>query len=152
MGGNTIDALAKKVPQRAIRALDNLPRVVTYCFADVDFDTDSVQEIQLPLNRRAKLLSVEVYGVTEIFTDDTTEARVDVGDGSDADAYALTDDFGTLDVVAALSFSDEDANLTAGPLGRVVPAGAEITVTYVAPTGGTPTGIANVALVFYLFE
>lgn len=150
MSQHTIDALGKKVPQRVIRALSKIPYAITYVLADTDFGADSTRVFTLPSNKRGKIVAVDAYDVTEVFTEVGSPARVDIGDGSDADAYALTGSFGALATDESLNF-DEVAGLTEGALGSVVPAGAEVTVTGVA--AGTPdTGIATIAITVILFE
>lgn len=112
---------------------------VTYTFPLIDLDTgDVTRDIQGPAGLRGTVVEVNLYDVSELFTDDTTEARLDVGiQGGDDNAYTITDDVGTLGADAALSLG-----LTPGVVGTI-PAAEDILLTFVAPTGGTPEGIAT---------
>ncbi len=153
---NTIDIFGGKVPQRAIRYLDQLPYVHCFHFsnvaAGVDFGAgDSQYQLQTPVGRRAKPIEVSVYDVTETFTDDTTEASVEIGDGSDQDEFAYTDDFSTLAADNADTFTSYDGSLVVGDT-EIIEGDDEVTVTCVAPTGGTPAGIAKVSVAFMYFE
>lgn len=112
---------------------------VTYTFPLIDLDSgDVTRDIQGPAGLRGLVKEVNLYDVSELFTDDTTEARLDVGiQGGDDNAYAISGDVGTLAADAGLSLA-----LTAGVVGTI-PAGEDILLTFVAPTGGTPEGIAT---------
>lgn len=159
MSGQILEFAAGKIPQRAIRYLNQLPYFVSYDFLEsgaingVDFGAgDEAFIIKTPSTRRGLPFSVDIYDVTETFNTDTTEARVDIGDGSDADEFALTDDFGALTTaLGGATFNVADGTLVAGDTPIVEP-GDYVTVTCVAPTGGTPAGIAKVGVTFLYFE
>ena len=150
MSGNTIDVFAGKVPQRVVRSLGGLPYQVTYNFNAIDFGAgNSTAILATPANLRCKPLAVDVYNVSETFNSVTTSARVDIGDGSDADEFALTNDFA--DGTVGQVFTAFDGNLAVGDQ-EIIEPGDQVTVTFVAPTGGTPTGIANVGVTVLYFE
>lgn len=120
---------------------------VTYYFSGVDFGAgDSTQSINTPAALRGKIKNVTLYNVTETFTDDTTQARIDIGDGVDADEFALTADFGTLAANASLVPAITDGDTP------IIPVGDIVTITFVAPTGGTPAGISDVAITIDYFK
>jgi hypothetical protein len=115
----------------------------TYLFQAQDYGAGDIAEvIRGPVGRRGTVISAVVFNVTEVFNSVTTAARLDVGDGSDQDGYALSSDYADVAVAGsgAVLFS-------AGALGNDLPGDTEITLTMVAPTGGTPTGIADTAVV-----
>ena len=145
----TIDTLAGKVPQRAIRYLDQLPYVATYT-SNQDFGAGDSFVFATPASRYAKVTEVQLHNVTETFNSVTTAASVEIGDGSDADGFAYTDDFA--DGTAAQVFTTYDDTITAGVLGDIIGPGDQVTATAVAPTGGTPTGIADVSVSVLLFS
>jgi hypothetical protein len=159
MSGRLIELQGGKVPQRAIRYLNRLPYVVSYHLSEdvttipgVDFGAgDYASIIKTPALLRAKPMDVSVYKVTETFNAVTTAARVDIGDGTDADEFAYTGGFGTLATTTALNFSAHAGTLLVGDTEIVEPAD-DVTVTCVAPTGGTPAGRAMVAVSFLYFE
>lgn len=150
---STIDILGGKVPQRAIRYLDQLPYVTSYNLGTVDYGAgDTVFEMQAPASRRGKVIAVNVFQVTEVFSTTTLEASVEIGTAADPDGYCYTDDFGALAVANADVFTSYDGSLTVGALGEILPPDTEFQVTTVAPTGGTPTGIAMTSVDVLYFE
>lgn len=147
---NTIDVFAGKVPQRVIRSLAALPYTASYLAQAVDFSSDSTPIVfATPANLRAKVLAVDVYNVSVAFTADTTAARVEVGDGVDADEFVLTADIAASS--DAQSFTAFDGTIVAGDQ-EIIEAGDQVTVTCVAPTGGVPAGTADVAVTVLYFE
>ena len=159
MSGILIESVAGKVPQRAIRYLSQLPFAVSYHLSEdvttipgVDFGAGNEAFIlATPGALRAKPMSVDIYKVSETFTATTLPARVDIGDGSDVNGFAYTGSIGTLATTAALNFSANDGTLVEGVLGIIEP-GDQVTVTCIAPTGGTPAGRAMVTATFLYFE
>jgi hypothetical protein len=114
---------------------------VNYYFSAVDFGAgDSTQVFTTPAGFRGSVKAVSVYNVTEAFTADTTPARLDIGDGVDADEFALTASLGTTAIGASVTPAITDGDTP------VITAADIVTVTFVAPTGGTPAGIADVVL------
>lgn len=127
--------------------IDDAPFDVTYTFPAKDFGAATWTEvIESPPGFRGKVRAVSIYDVTEAFTDDTTESRVDVGISGDIDAFATSADLGTLGIAA----SDSPA-LTGGAT-LIIPANTTVHVTGTAPTGGTPAGIATVAVTIMYFK
>lgn len=159
MSGQLVSTLKGKVPQRAIRYLGQLPYVASYHLSEdvttipgVDFGAgDEAFIIATPATLRGKPIGVDVYKVSETFTDTTLEASVEIGDGTDQDEFAYTGDFGTLATTAALNFSAHAGTLVVGDTEIIQPAD-QVTITCVAPTGGTPAGRAMVSVQFLYFE
>jgi hypothetical protein len=149
---STIDVFATKVPQRVIRSLAGLPYTATYkALAAVDFGAGDSTPIIFgtPANLRALILAVDVYNVSETFNSVTTAARVEVGDGANADEFVLTSDFE--DGTDGQSFTTFDGTIVTG-VQQIVEPDDQVTVTCVAPTGGTPTGIAEVSVTVLYFD
>lgn len=127
--------------------IDDVPFVVTYTFPAKDFGAATWTEvIESPPGFRGKVRAVTLYDCTEAFTDDTTEARVDVGITGDINAFVTSADLGVL----AIAASDCPA-LTDGAT-RIIPANTTVHVTGTAPTGGTPAGIATTAVTIQYFK
>lgn len=132
---------------------DNTTRQ-TYDLGAIDFGTGSNIAVTIPVpvtgtqGRAGKVVDVIISAVTEDFAGSTSDAGVQVGDGSDADKYYDTglvlDE--TVDVadLAVLSLADDGSKVDV-ELGR-----STLTVTLVAAVG-TPTGIANVGVVVEWF-
>jgi hypothetical protein len=154
MSGELISVLGGKVPQRAIRHLSKLPYTSTIQFEAVDWGTPTANlTFNAPSGMRGKVLSIDVTGVTETFTSVTTDPGIQVGiDGGDADAYC-TADFADADLAAAtaINFNAADGSLVDG-VDEIIPAGGIVTITPVAPTGGTPAGIADLGITVLWFE
>jgi len=127
--------------------IDDAPFVVTYTFPAKDFGAATWTEvIETPAGFRGKVRAISLYDCTEAFTDDTTEARVDVGISGDIDAYVTSADLGTLAIAAA------DAPALTDGATLIIPANNTVHVTGTAPTGGTPAGIATTAVTILYFK
>lgn len=115
------------------------PRVVTYNYAQHDFGSGGdTKEIVGPSGMRGKIVDIHVSNVTETFTNTTTEGLVQAGVTGDLNKFAeLT--LGTLAAGSANAASRQDG-VTEGVLEDT----ETLLVTMVAPTGGTPAGIADV--------
>lgn len=120
---------------------------VTYLFQAQDIGNGNITEVIAGrTGYRGHVRSIEVFNVTEAFNATTTPARVDVGiTAGDLDAYAIGGSFGTTAIAAAASPA-----VTDGVIGTI-PVSAGITITMYAPTGGTPAGIADVAVTIQYF-
>jgi len=156
MSGELISTNRGKIPQRAIRHIDELPYAVTYeveenqILLGVDFGgSDYPFIIATPASRRAKCIEVQIAEVTETFAAVTTDASVEIGDGSDQDGFAFTDDIA--DGTASQIFTSYDGSISPGALGEIIQPGDQVTITAVAGTG-TPTGIARVFCTFLYFQ
>lgn len=115
------------------------PLVLTYSYAAIDFGAGTkTRAVAGPSGMRGRLVEVTA-SVTETFTDDTTQAFVRLGVSGDLDAYGEVP-MGTAANGTALVGS-ADANSV---LGTAIPADTDLLITFVAPTGGTPAGIADV--------
>jgi len=149
MSGTLISTARGKVPQRAIRHIDELPYAASYA-STMDFGAADSFVFATPAGRRGKVIEVALFDVTETFNSVTTAARVEIGDGTDADGFAFTDDFA--DGTAGQVFTSYDDTITAGVLGDIIEGGDQVTVTCVAPIGGTPTGIGQLAVTVLYFQ
>lgn len=128
---------------------------VPYLFAGVNFAAGSTTKIPLPRSVRfARVCDIMVLATTT-FTQVTTDAIVQVGDGVTANAFAQIHLGG---LVAGNSLSGRDltsqygvwnANYIAQANPAVGVAGVlhDLTVTFVAPTGGSPAGAGNVTII-----
>lgn len=127
------------------------PTIRQYHFDDIDFGTgtDIVHTIQVPQDggsqgRSGRVVDVIISDVSENFAGSTSDAGVQVGDGSDADKYYDTglvlDE--TVDVadLATLSLADDGSKVD------IEYNRSTITVTFVSAVG-SPTGIADVTVV-----
>jgi hypothetical protein len=159
MGVGILTDINGTVPQRAIRYLETMPYYVTYHLSEdvttipgVDFGAgDEAFVLATPGTFRGKPIAVDIYKITETFNSVTTQARVDIGDGTDQDEFALTDDFNDNASTAPIHFSVSDGTLNVGDTEIIQPADV-VTVTCVAPTGGTPAGRAMVGVTMLYFK
>ena len=127
--------------------LYKVPFAVTYVFEAQDFGAgDWTQLIETPPGYYGFLKTIDLYNVTEIFSTTTTEAKVNVGTAGDADAYGSSPDLGALAVDAA-----DSPTITYG-VTQIIPANSSVQVQGIAPTGGTPTGIATTAVTIIYFK
>ena len=81
---------------------------------------------------------------SETFTQTTTQSQIQIGVASDLDKYAELD-VGALASGATLGDSDQTGVFTSdGQFDLSEETEDELTFTFLAPTGGTPAGIADV--------
>lgn len=98
---------------------------------------------EIDCNGRSGVIKrVELANVTETFTNTTTEGRVEVGHSGDTDKQVVVGT-GTIAAGSAKAWDEQDAGFTGVP---VDPADGDLLITGVAPTGGTPAGIADVVV------
>jgi len=154
MSGQLVSTLKGKIPQRAIRHLSSLPFATSIQFQAVDFGTPTASlSFVAPSLLRGKVMSIDLTSVTETFTSTTLAAGIEIGiDGGDTDAYCTTER-GINDLTAATTqnFNAHDGSLVDG-VDEIIPAAGIVTVTPIAPTGGTPAGIANLTATVFYFE
>ena len=129
------------------------PDRLQYLFKAIDFGAStSTQTIQVPVSgaqgRAGRVVGVILSDVSEDFAGSTTDAGVQVGDGTDADKYfdsgLVLDETVDINDNATLYLTDDGAQVDI-ELGR-----STVTVTFVA-AAGTPTGIADVSVVIDWF-
>jgi len=144
-GAASLTALqAIQASQATIAAASAASYAVTYVFPAKDWGATWTEVINTPAGKRGRVIAATVYDVTEIFSDTGSEARVDIGDGSDANAFAQTAGLGTTGVNASVAPA-----VTQG-VTEIIPVNDTVTVTGV--TAGTPgTGIATLALTVEFF-
>lgn len=123
-------------------AYDN-PQTITYSWDTVDFGdtTDVATSFQGPVGKRGEIVDVFVVA-SEVFNAPTTEAVVEVGiaaGGADYVNFGL----GTTAATDTAQASDTSGDIVL----RALPADTQIEVTFVAVTGTSPTGIANIHIV-----
>ena len=117
-----------------------------------DFGADSGSfYFKGPKGKEGRLIDYGIEHITEAFTNDSTPGTVEVGTGSDADAYGKALDLGQAAVAdgtkSLLTTYRPGKDATAFNALLVQPSIAKDTpvkVTLTAPTGGTPAGIAGV--------
>ena len=132
--------------QQQLLELMNGVSVEEYTFVAKDFAGTAAwtEEITGPAGLRGRVLGVHVFQVSEVFAAGDADASVQVGDGSDADLYALT-----ANITAVAVGSDVRPAVTLGAT-PTIPADATVTITGVQ--GSTPTtGIANVKVTIAWF-
>ena len=154
MSGELISTLRGKIPQRAIRHLSGLPFATTIQWEAVDFGTPTANlTFNAPSTMRGKVMNIDLTGVTETFTTVTLAAGIEVGvDGGDTDAYCTTNrGISALAAATAQNFNANNGTLING-VTEIIPGGGIVTVTPIAPTGGTPAGIADLSLTVLYFE
>jgi hypothetical protein len=121
------------------------PIVIThYGPAGVDFGTGGSSgaiSFRGPAGHKGRLIDVGVANITEAFAGDTTDGQLLVGTDADTDAYALLNVAAGATSAIGDTFNaalDSDAIISAN-----IPADAQIEVTAVVGTGGTPAGIGT---------
>lgn len=138
---------------------DNLSEVC-YTFPSVNFATGSTQKMKIPRGARMARVCDILVAATVLFTQVTTAAVVEIGDGVTANAFgqlslgalAAGSTLGASDVVGGLfGVNNQYGNAaTAVYLAGNYNSGAglhDLIATFVAPTGGTPAGTATVIVV-----
>jgi hypothetical protein len=124
------------------------PVYVTYNYEGHDFGAGgATKPIVGPAGMRGKIVDIHASNVTETFTNTTTEAKVQAGVSGELDKFA---DFGlgTLAAGAADAATRHEGDVTHNVLGS----DETLLLTFVAPTGGTPAGIADVQVVVAWFN
>lgn len=148
MVGTTVDRVGGD-PTRLARTYER-PLVKSYGFTLHDFGAGAAAfAIRRAANTRfASILDIELAEITETFTATTTSAFVRIGTAADADKFAEFDCALAAATDARSVEDDTDAIKAAGELidmdndGDAAASLAQLEVTFVAPTGGTPAGIA----------
>jgi hypothetical protein len=131
------------------------PLQTTHRFEAHDFGAGAGDEaIRVPNGKTmARIADIFVSDITEAFTDDTTAAFVRVGTAADPDKFAeldmveaaISDAHGTRDDTDAIKAAGNFIDLPRdGDSGAAL---AQLEVTFVAPTGGTPAGIGSANVV-----
>lgn len=116
------------------------PMFETYLLPSHDFGAGAGTDIiSGPDGHKGRLLNVTILTVTEVFNSVTTNALIRVGTSADPDKHAEmsiddTADLGSDSILAAELYNTEIA------------ADEDVHIDYVAPTGGTPTGIGQVQI------
>lgn len=120
------------------------PIYTTYTFASHGFGAGAgTNSIRAPKGATVgRLIDVGITSVTVVFNAVTTKAMVRVGTGSDADKYAQLEIVTGIDTGDSYNTrGDTDAIIESTILVSDLTSG-QLEVSYVANTGGTPTGIA----------
>jgi hypothetical protein len=138
---------------------DNLSEVC-YTFPSVNFASGSTAKMKIPRGAKMARVCDILFSATVLFTQVTTPANVQIGDGTTANAFgqlspgalAAGNTFGASDVTGGLfGVGNQYGNAaTAVYLAGNYNSGAglhDLIVTFVAPTGGTPAGTATVIVV-----
>lgn len=116
-----------------------------YVFPNVDYGAgNSSHSFQGPKGKTGRLIDIHL-SATETFNSVTTDGYTDIGTAADPDAYAH---FVQGDLAATDSVCGTDgATDTDWLISAEIPADTQVEVTCVAPTGGTPAGIATTTVV-----
>lgn len=116
-----------------------------YGFGIHDFGAASESlSIKGPKGKAGRLIAIHA-SATETFNAVSTSARIDVGTAADTDAYASFV-LGTLADTDSAS-TDDGVTDTDAIISAEIPADTQVEVTFVAPTGGTPAGMAAVNII-----
>jgi hypothetical protein len=95
-----------------------------------------------PAGKQGTLKDIEI-NATEVFSKTTLEGKIDLGSSATGTQYATFGLWSTADGATA-RLTDAVGTSTRTLTESALPADTDIHVTYSAPTGGTPTGIAYV--------
>ena len=98
-----------------------------------------------PSGKQGTLVDIEI-NATEVFSATSAEGSIKLGSSASASTYAAFG-LGTTADLATARASDTSGDIVSSGL----PADTDIHVTYTAPTGGTPTGIAYVEVMVEWF-
>lgn len=126
---------------------DNL-KTVTYSFPAQSFATNGTAKLKVPKGAAMARVLDTLLTCSTTFTQVTTPALLEVGDGTTANAFwSLT--VGGLTAGNTMGAGDQTAEAFQNVYdsGSYANALHDLTVTFVAPTGGTPAGVANVLIV-----
>lgn len=120
----------------------------TYVLSAHDFGAGAGSaSVRGPKGKKGVLIDYGVQNVSETFNAVATPATIAVGDGSDVDAFG--EEFSLATVAAGSGRSVQSVYESDGIynenviVNRHIPADTDVTLTFVAPTGGTPAGIAQ---------
>jgi hypothetical protein len=122
------------------------PDLMSYNLGSVDFTSGGPFTIPVPPDCSGmRVVGYAIDTATVAFTADTTAAALQFGDGTDADKFGQLDAAvigagDSLHVVNDAGGTSADYASAAG--GRL----DQVTVTVVAPTGGTPGGTGNLTV------
>lgn len=116
------------------------PLSISYLLQALDIGAGVADIIlQGPEGGKGRVSNILVYQVTEAFTATTTAGQILVGDGVTATLYANMST-GTTAIGATKSSADTELTYVASGTDEL------ITVSFAAPTGGTPAGIGDVLI------
>ena len=153
MSGSIIANNVGKVPQRAIRYLDQLPYFVSYQSTAVqDFGNtgdDAFLTITTPTDWRGKVMEVSLFAGAENFAGSTDKAYVAIGTTDAGQEIAYTPDIadGALTPITYRAGN----NLNEGTVGNIIDAG-DLVYCCGMDAEGTPTGQCFVGVTFMFFE
>lgn len=117
---------------------------ITYTYAGIDFGAgDKAASFQGPKGMTGQLRDIIMPNVTEVFSATTLPGHILIGTAGNNDAYADAN-LGTTGATDTFTASQDDTDAIIDPS---IPADTQVEVAFVAPTGGTPTGIADVQIV-----
>lgn len=117
------------------------PTIISYSYNGVDMGAGNVtKRIPVPRGARSAQVLDIAANVTEGFTQTTTAGEVQVGYTGDLDALASMS-MGDAAINTAYGF--KDTNGYVAPWNKDANDVEFLIVTFIAPTGGTPAGIAD---------
>ena len=116
---------------------------ISYSLGTVDFGAgNTTHKLRGPAGFTGRIVDVHL-DISEAFTQDTTPGYLRVGTTGDADAFAEL----TLGTTAAINTAFNFYSQPAADKATNIPADTLVFVAGIAPTGGTPAGIAKVTIV-----
>ena len=124
-------------------AYDN-PKVITYGFGSIDFQTGEATAIKGPTGMSGRILDMQI-SVTETFACDDTAANVSLGTAGAGTAYGL------LTLADALADTDSFNTWTRGTT-AVLPADTQLELAFTAGVdAGTEAGMGyvHIAIMWY---
>jgi len=149
MSGELISNFGGKVPQRAIRHLNELPICAAVIFDTHDFGAGTnLSYVNGVDGKRGKLVTAEVFNVTEGFTAAGDGTIIQLGDGTDVDAFSTL----TVGAVVAIGARGQYSigNGIEDGVDVAFEDGATVTLTVTADSGAA--GIGDLALNFLYFK
>jgi hypothetical protein len=124
----------------------DLPTRVSYSFPVHDFGAGAgAHAIKPPKGKKqGNVVDIQLFNITETFTQTTTPGYVRLGTAGDADKYA---ELNCGAAAATDAYNLSDAGVVNSRIDLTEDNISQVEVTFVAPTGGTPAGIAAVCVV-----
>lgn len=124
------------------------PLRVSYSFAAIDFGTTKTRYIRGPAGKRGRVVDATL-SVTTLFTAVTTPAHVEVGPSGTLTA-ALDWTLTTNAANSTTNASQQSGAFKTG-VASYLAADTDVLITFLAPTGGSPAGVADAHIVIEWF-
>lgn len=122
----------------------------SYAFPAVNFGSTTLKKIRGPKGMTGKVVSIHAY-VTTLFTAVTTEGAIALG----SDASTNKDIYASMGMSTTAALATRESSNVTGAIKTGSTSFAtkdtDIFVNFVAPTGGSPAGVADVNIVIEWF-